>query len=229
VKVMILAAGLGERMRPLTDHTPKPLLRAGGMPLIEHHIRRLAQAGFSEMVINVSHLAQQIIDFCGDGSRWGVSVVYSREKEPLETAGGLIQALPLLGDKPFLVVNGDIWIDYPFARLAGYRPAPGESAHLVMVDNSSHHPRGDFRLDAEGRLQKLKGAENGLTYAGVAVFVPAFFAGLPPHKLPLRPLLDAAIDRGSLTGEHHAGAWEDVGTPRRLEALDAALRAAPQP
>ena len=232
---MILAAGVGERMRPLTDHTPKPLLRVGGVPLIEHHIRRLAQAGFRDLVINVSHLARQIIEYCGDGSRWGVSIVYSPEDAPLETAGGIVKALPLLGREPFLVVNGDIWIDFPFAGLAGCLPAagaqlaagaqPAAGAHLVFVDNPPQHPRGDFRLDGDGRVHALRPQATGLTYAGVAVFAPAFFAGLAPDKLPLRPLLDAAIGRGSISGEYHIGWWEDVGTPQRLRQLDAAVRA----
>ena len=226
MKAMILAAGVGERMRPLTDHTPKPLLRVGDIPLIEHHIRRLAQAGFIELVINVSHLAQQIIDHCGDGGRWGVSIAYSPEEQPLETAGGILNAMPQLGDGPFLVVNGDIWVDYPFAKLADYRPRSPASAHLVMVGNPSQHPLGDFWLDANGWVRVLRPGATGLTYAGVGIYTPAFFAEMQPGKVPLRPLLDAAIAGGSLSGEYHAGKWEDVGTPERLQALDAALRSA---
>lgn len=225
MKVMILAAGLGERMRPLTDHTPKPLLQVGGLPLIEHHIRRLARDGFDDLVINVSHLAEQIMAFCGDGSRWGVSIAYSPEREPLETAGGIVKALPLLGDSPFLVVNGDIWVDYPFARLRDYRPALLECAHLVMVGNPPQHPRGDFSLDDDGWVRELAPGATGLTYAGVGVYAPAFFDGLAAEKLALRPLLDAAIRRGCLSGEYHPGKWEDVGTPERLQALDEAVRA----
>ena len=226
MKAMILAAGVGERMRPLTDHTPKPLLRVGDIPLIEHHIRHLAQAGFIELVINVSHLAQQIIDHCGDGGRWGVSIAYSSEEQPLETAGGILNAMPLLGDGPFLVVNGDIWVDYPFTKLADYRPRSPASAHLVMVGNPSQHPLGDFWLDANGWVRVLRPGATGLTYAGVGIYTPAFFAEMQPGKVPLRPLLDAAIAGGSLSGEYHAGEWEDVGTPERLQALDAALRSA---
>lgn len=224
MKVMILAAGVGERMRPLTDHTPKPLLRVGGVPLIEHHIRALADDGFRELVINVSHLAQQIIDFCGDGSRWGLSIRYSPEVRPLETAGGIHRALGLLGEAPFLVVNGDVWIDYPFARLRDYHLSRGECAHLVMVDNPPQHPLGDFSLDAAGRLRELAPGACGLTYAGVGVYSPAFFRDMRPGKMALRPLLDAAIGRGCLSGELHGGQWEDVGTPERLRALDAAQR-----
>lgn len=224
MKVMILAAGFGERMRPLTDHTPKPLLRVAGVPLLEHHICRLAAAGFRELVINVSHLAEHILEYCGDGRKWGVSITYSPEAAPLETAGGIVQALPLLGNEPFLVVNGDIWIDYPFGELAGYCPASAECAHLVLVRNPPQHPRGDFWLDADGWIRELAPESSGLTYAGVSIFAPAFFNGLLPEKLPLRPLLDAAIQRGCLSGELHTGAWEDVGTPERLRALDAAVR-----
>jgi len=225
VKAMILAAGVGERMRPLTEHTPKPLLRVAGIPLIEHHIRRLASAGFSELVVNVSHLGEQIEEYCGDGSNWGVAIAYSREATPLETAGGILQALPLLGAAPFLVVNGDIWIDYPFERLAAYRLRPDESAHLVMVDNPPQHPAGDFRLDEDGWIRALATDAVGCTYAGVGLYTPGFFGGLSPGKLPLRPLLDAAIARRTLGGEQHAGQWHDVGTPERLWALDAAVGA----
>ena len=228
MKVMILAAGVGERMRPLTNDTPKPLLKVAGIPLIEHHIRRLAQAGFTELVINVSHLAQQIIDYCGDGSRWGVSIVYSPEEQPLETAGGIVNAFPLLGDAPFLVVNGDVWIDYPFAGLAQYQLRENEAAHLVMVGNPVQHPLGDFWLDADGWVQFLSAAAAGFTYAGVAIYSKAFFAGMQPGKMPLRPLLDAAIERGCLGAEYHQGWWEDVGTPERLQALDTAVRSAGQ-
>ena len=226
MKAMILAAGLGERMRPLTDHTPKPLLQVGGTPLIEHHIRRLAQAGFTELVINVSHLAQHIIDYCADGHRWVVSIAYSPEKEPLETAGGIVNAFSLLGQEPFLVVNGDIWIDYPYSQLADYRPRPPASAHLVMVGNPPQHPQGDFWLDTDGWVRELEPGTIGLTYAGVGVYTRAFFAGMQPGKMPLRPLLDAAIESGCLSGEHHRGQWEDVGTPERLDALDDLVQAA---
>ena len=226
MKAMILAAGVGERMRPLTDHTPKPLLRVGGTPLIEHHIVRLAEAGFTELVINVSHLAQQLMDYCADGSRWGVSIEYSTEEEPLETAGGIFHALPLLGDKPFLIVNGDIWIDYPFEKLSGYQPETPETAHLVFVGNPPQHPRGDFWLDEDGWTRELRPGAIGVTYAGVGVYTPEFFAGMQPGKMALRPLLDAAIGCGCLGGELHLGEWEDVGTPQRLQMLDAALCAA---
>ncbi len=225
MKAMILAAGVGQRMRPLTNHTPKPLLRVAGMPLIEHHIRRLASAGFGELVINVSHLGAQIMDYCGDGSAWGVSIAYSQEEVPLETAGGIIQALPLLGAAPFLVVNGDIWSDYPFERLAAYALRPDETAHLVMVGNPPQHPAGDFQLDDNGWITVLVPAAVGWTYAGVGVFTTIFFAGMPVGNMPLRPLLDAAIGQGRLGGERHLGEWQDVGTPERLQELDARVKA----
>lgn len=224
MKVMILAAGVGERMRPLTDETPKPLLQVGGMPLIEYHIRRLAQAGFTELVINVSHLATQITDFCGDGGQWGVSIGWSHEDEPLETAGGIFNALPLLGGDPFLVVNGDVWIEYEFGRLLDYRLPAGITAHLVLVSNPPQHPLGDFRLERDGTVHARAHNSAGLTYAGVGVYTPALFDGMQPGKLPLRPLLDRDIARGLITGEYHAGDWVDVGTPRRLRELDAAVR-----
>ena len=224
MKAMILAAGVGERMRPLTDHTPKPLLEAGGKPLIVHHIERLARAGFTDLVINISHLAHRITDYCGDGGRWGVAITYSPETVPLETAGGIFQALPLLGFDPFLVVNGDVWLDYPFARLRGHRLADPECAHLVMVGNPPQHPRGDFGLDAQGWVRELAPGAIGLTYAGVGIYTRGFFAAMSPGRMPLRPLLDAAIRRGCLSAEFYSGHWEDVGTPERLAKLDAALR-----
>jgi N-acetyl-alpha-D-muramate 1-phosphate uridylyltransferase len=226
VKAMILAAGVGERMRPLTDHTPKPLLCVAGTPLIEHHLRRLAAAGIHEIVINVSHLAAQLMHYCGDGSAWGVRITYSQENTPLETAGGIIKALPLLGDAPFLVVNGDVWIDYPFQRLVAYALRPGEQAHLVMVDNPPQHPAGDYQLDDDGWIRLLAAETVGCTYAGVGIYTTAFFAGARAGTRPLRPLLDAAINQGGLGGEHYRGQWQDVGTPERLRALDVQVRAA---
>jgi N-acetyl-alpha-D-muramate 1-phosphate uridylyltransferase len=227
MRAMILAAGLGERMRPLTDHTPKPLLRVGGKPLLQYHIERLVAAGCRDLVVNVAHLGQQVIDFCGDGSAWGARIRVSPEPAPLETAGGIARALPLLGDGPFLVVNGDVWTDYPFESLLDRSPAPGE-AHLVLVDNPPQHPLGDFQL-VDGCLRHRPPPEPGLTFAGIAVYSPAFFAAIEgggaPVKAPLRPLLDAAIGDGRLRGEHYGGAWEDVGTPERLAALDAVLAA----
>ncbi|QFU74485.1 nucleotidyltransferase family protein [Halioglobus maricola] len=220
MKAMILAAGFGERMRPLTEHTPKPLLQVAGVPLMEYHLRRLAAAGCNEIVVNVSHLADQIETYFGDGDRWGVNIAYSHEDEPLETAGGIQRALPLLGDEAFLVVNGDVWIDYPFEQLIDYQLKPWEQAHLVMVDNPPQHPLGDFCLDVEGRVSERPEPLAGYTYAGLAMFSPVFFAHLRPGKLALRPLLDQAIADGSLGAQYYGGEWADVGTPERLKELD---------
>lgn len=223
---MILAAGRGERMRPLTLKTPKPLLAVGGRPLLEYHLVRLAAGGVSEVVINVSWLGEQIEAFCGDGSRWGLSIAYSREPAPLETAGGIVQALPFLGDAPFLVVNGDVFMDYNVpalaARAAALAPA---GAHLLLADNPAHHPGGDFALRGTAIAEPAPG-EATLTFTGTALYHPAFFAGLAPGARPLRPLFEAAMAAGRLSGERHSGRWIDVGTPERLAALDADLASA---
>ncbi|MBS1129348.1 MAG: Nucleotidyl transferase [Proteobacteria bacterium] len=221
MKAMILAAGRGERMRPLTDHTPKPLLLAGGKPLIAWHLERLAAAGFRDIVINHAHLGAQIEQALGDGSQWGLHIQYSPEPPgALETAGGIATALPLLGDEPFLVVNGDVFCDWDFDQA---RQRASKKAHLVMVANPSHHAGGDFSLDGE-RVIYANG-EQTLTYAGVGVFSPTFFADVKPGTvMKLRPLLDNAIRLGTLTGERFAGRWVDVGTPQRLAELDAELR-----
>ena len=231
MRAMILAAGRGERMRPLTDHTPKPLLQAGGKPLIVWHLEKLAAAGFREVVINHAHLGEQIEAALGDGSKWGLTITYSEEPPgALETAGGIAQALPLLGDAPFLVVNGDVWCDWDFRRA---RSLADRLAHLVFVDNPPQHRLGDFCLDGETvRYAAEANDATGptLTYAGTGVFSPRFFAGVTPGTiLKLRPLLDAAIARRALTGEHHDGAWVDVGTPERLAELDHHLRHTPCP
>ncbi len=218
MKAMILAAGRGERMRPLTERTPKPLLPVAGKPLIEYHVERLLQAGFDGLVINVSWLGEQIVEYL-QASPWSDAIAWSREAEPLETAGGIVQALPLLGDAPFALVNGDIWTDYPFAQLLQRRPLPG-GAHLVLVDNPPEHRQGDFRLDAAGLLARPAAGER-LTYSGMGVYSPDLFAACSPGKRPLLPLLEQAIAAGILGGEHYAGDWEDVGTPERLAALDA--------
>ncbi len=225
MKALILAAGRGERMRPLTDHTPKPLLMAGGKPLIVWHLERLAAAGFREIVINHAHLGLLIEQTLGDGAQWGLHIQYSPEPPgALETAGGIATALPLLGDERFLVVNGDVYCDFDFGRffrltVEGWKPA----AHLVMVANPAHHTGGDFSLDGE-RVVYANG-EQTFTYAGIGVFSPAFFAGVQPGTImKLRPLLDAAIAAGTLTGERFAGRWVDVGTPQRLAELDQELK-----
>ncbi|MCX2983356.1 nucleotidyltransferase family protein [Halieaceae bacterium IMCC14734] len=223
MKAMILAAGLGERMRPLTDLTPKPLLPVGGKPLIQWHIENLVAAGFTNVVINTSHLGEQIEAFLGDGGSWGCQIEYSREAQPLETAGGIVQALPLLGAGPFALVNGDVWCDYPLSHLRDLPMAAAHLAHLVLVDNPAHHD-GDFVLEGDAvRLVEQPGGAPALTYAGIAVYRPEFFAGTAPGKLPLRPLLDAAIAASAVSGEHFSGRWTDVGTPQRLKELDASL------
>ena len=218
MKAMILAAGKGERLRPLTLHMPKPLVPVGGVPLIEYHIRALAAAGFRELVINHAWLGAQIEAYLGDGARFGVSIAYSAEGEPLETGGGIHRALPLLGAAPFLLVNGDIWTDYDFAAL---RRAPEGLAHLVLVDNPAHHPEGDFRLQ-DGRAAP-RGAQAGLTYSGIAVLDPALFAGCRPGAFKLAPLLLAAMAEGRVAGEHFRGRWVDVGTHERLAEVERLL------
>jgi MurNAc alpha-1-phosphate uridylyltransferase len=225
MKAFILAAGRGERMRPLTDRTPKPLLLAAGKPLIVWHLERLAAAGFREVVINHAHLGSLIEQALGDGRQWGLRIRYSPEPPgALETAGGIATAIPLLGAEPFLVLNGDVYCDFDFGRffrlaVEGCKPA----AHLVMVANPAHHTGGDFSLDGE-RVIYANG-EQTFTYAGIGVFSPAFFAGIHPGTImKLRPLLDAAIRLGTLTGEHFGGRWVDVGTPQRLDELDKELR-----
>jgi MurNAc alpha-1-phosphate uridylyltransferase len=226
MKAMILAAGRGERMRPLTDRTPKPLLPVGGKPLIVWHLERLATAGLREVVINHAHLGGQIEAALGDGARWGLSIRYSPEPEgALETAGGIANALPLLGgDEAFLVINGDIYCDWDVARAATALTA-NDLAHLVLVPNPSHHPRGDF---------SLKGTEVGAdiaapgvqvcTFSGIGVYRPQLFAGIRRgERAQLAPLLRAAMAAGRVSGELHAGRWTDVGTPQRLAELDAEL------
>lgn len=221
MKAMILAAGKGERMRPLTLHTPKPLVRAAGVPLIEYHLKALAAAGFVDVVINHAWLGQQIEDHLGDGARFGLRIRYSPEGEPLETGGGIHRALPLLGDEPFLVVNGDIWTDYDFARL--HAPLDG-LAHLVLVDNPAHHPGGDFQLH-QGRVSDGVPGEPGLTYSGIAVLDPRLFEGCQPGAFKLAPLLRDAMAHAQVSGEHHPGYWVDVGTLERLAEVERLVEA----
>lgn len=212
---MILAAGKGERMRPLTLHTPKPLLLAGGKPLIVHHIEKLAQAGFSQLVINHAWLGEQIEQKLGDGVQFGVQIQYSAEPEPLETGGGIFRALPLLGDEPFILVNGDVWTDYDFALLP--RSLSG-LAHLVLVDNPEHHPQGDFALQ-QNQVSLAEGQR--LTFAGISVLSPQLFKDCQSGAFPLAPLLRQAMQAGAVSGEHYSGRWLDVGTPERLQQADA--------
>jgi len=219
MKAMILAAGKGERMRPLTLHTPKPLVRAGDVPLIEYHLNALREAGFQELVINHAWLGQQIEDYVGDGQRFGLSVRYSPEGEPLETGGGIFHALPLLGEEPFVVVNGDIWTDYDFSILR--KPLSG-LAHLVLIDNPAHHPSGDFSL-VEGEVRDDDSAVQRLTYSGIAVLHPRLFAACEAGAFKLAPLLRDAMRQGLVTGEHFKGRWVDVGTHERLAEVEQLL------
>jgi MurNAc alpha-1-phosphate uridylyltransferase len=216
---MILAAGKGERLRPLTLHTPKPLVRARGVPLIEYHIRALAEAGIDELVINHAWLGEQIEAYLGDGQRLGVRIQYSAEGEPLETGGGIHRALPLLGAEPFIVVNGDIWTDYDFGALK--RPLKG-LAHLVLVDNPTHNLKGDFSL-IDGCIGD--GDTATLTYSGIAVLSPQLFSGCSAGAFKLAPLLRQAMVVGKLSGEHYRGRWIDVGTHERLAEVERTLEA----
>lgn len=218
MKAMILAAGRGERMRPLTDHTPKPLLQVGGKSLIVWHLQRLAAAGFKDIVINHAHLGEQIEAALGDGSKWGVHIQYSPEKIALETAGGIANAMPLLGNAPFLVVNGDVYTDIDFGALS---LIPTYLAHLVMVDNPPQHAAGDFALSG-GKLS-VEGTEK-LTFSGVGIYQPSLFASVVRgDAAKLAPLLKTAMAQGLVSGSHHLGAWHDIGTPERLLALDSQL------
>lgn len=214
MKAMVLAAGRGERMRPLTDHTPKPLLVAGGKPLIAWHLEALARAGIREVIVNLSWLGPQIRAALGDGRQFGVRLQYSEEgSPPLETGGGIFHALPLLGPAPFVVVNGDTFTDIDLSSL---QLSAAADARLVMVTNPPQHPQGDFVLDGE-RL--VVGQGPTLTYSGVGIFSPALFAGCAEGAFPLLPLLKRAIAAGRLQGQHHTGQWLDIGTPERLTAL----------
>jgi MurNAc alpha-1-phosphate uridylyltransferase len=222
MKAMLLAAGRGERMRPLTDTCPKPLLQAGGRPLVVWQLERLAAAGFTEVVMNLSWLGAQIEAALGDGARHGVRIEYSREPWPaLETGGGIFNALPLLGKEPFLLVNGDVYTDVDYAQL---RLTPGDLAHLVLVANPEHHPRGDFWLDEAGRIIAA-GSEvtERLTYSGVAIIHPELLSGAPGGRFALLPWLERAREARRLGGQRHNGRWLDVGTPERLASLDAEL------
>ena len=219
MRAMVLAAGRGERMRPLTDTTPKPLLEVGGKALIEYHLAALQQAGVNDVVINHAWLGQQIESRLGNGDRYGLRIEYSPEiPEALETAGGIIQALARLGTDPFIVINGDIWCDYPLQRLPHH---PEGLAYLVMVDNPPHNPQGDFCL-RNGSLQAE--GESKLTYSGIGVYHPQLFAGLEPGIRSLAPLLKKAMASNQVKGEHYRGRWYDIGTPERLAELDLQLQ-----
>lgn len=228
---MILAAGRGNRMRPLTEHTPKPLLPAGGKPLVVWQIERLRAAGFTDLVINHAHLGSQLETHLGDGAALGVRIAWSREPEPLETGGGIATALPLLGDAPFLVTNGDVYVEFDYGRLrlilTGMAANPDHLAHLVLVDNPPHHSEGDFVLIGDRVSLPLAANRAALTFSGIGCYRPDLFSGVAPgQKQALAPLLCAAMAGEKISGEHFRGRWEDVGTPERLAALDRELRAA---
>jgi MurNAc alpha-1-phosphate uridylyltransferase len=225
---LIFAAGLGERMRPLTDRTPKPLIDVRGKPLVVWHLEKLAAMGVHYVVMNTSHLADRFPEVLGDGSRWGLRIRYAYEGPiPLETGGGMLNALPLLGPEPFIAINGDVWTDADFAQLPAQ---PRGVAHLLLVDNPSHHPKGDFALDERGVIHN--DGETRLTFSGIGVYRPSLLdnwrgvvgdsaetdANMPRFKIA--PLLRSAIAQGAITGTHHHGVWTDVGTPERLAALN---------
>jgi len=217
MKVMILAAGKGERMRPLTDHTPKPLLPVAGKALIEHTLIQLVSAGITEIIINHAHLGQQIEDYLGDGSRYGARIAYSPEGDQgLETAGGIINALPLLGQEVFLVVNGDISTNFPFEML---KNVSVDLAHLVLVKNPDHHPQGDLGLDVTGRV--IDGGEKKLTFSGIGLYRSELFLNTPPGSCKLGHLLRQAILGERVSGQEFDGFWMDIGTPERLQELNA--------
>lgn len=232
MRAMILAAGRGERMRPLTDTCPKPLLSVGGQALIVWHLQRLACAGITDILINHAWLGAQIEAALGDGRRWGTHLCYSAESPALETAGGIARALPFFQDQPFLVVNGDIWCDWDPAlaqHWAAQLPSDAH-AHLLLVDNPAHHPAGDFRLQTDGRVIQAADGDRTLTFAGIGLYRPALFAATPPDRpAPLAPLLRQAMAQDAVLGSHYTGCWTDVGTPARLQALDQALQQEPTP
>lgn len=211
MKCMLLAAGLGERLRPITDTTPKPLVKVAGKPLIEYHLDNLANAGYKEVVINLSHLGNLIEQYLGDGSRFGLSIEYSREgNKPLETAGGIVNALPLLGNKPFLVINADIWCNHllSFANLSN-----DKLAHLVLVNNPKHNPNGDFAYEF-GRI--YNSGKNYLTFSGIGIYSPKLFENLTTEKIALAPILRTSIDQELVSAEYFMGDWFDIGTQERL-------------
>lgn len=224
MKAIILAAGRGERMRPLTDNTPKPLLEVAGKPLIVHHIESLVAAGITDIVINHAYRGEQIVDALGSGNQFGATIEYSAESEPLETGGGVLRALPLLGDQPFIVCNGDVWTDYPFARLLECKV---DLAHLVMVANPQHHTHGDFYLQSSGKVclkdslpNTLAGIGRSATYAGISVLHPKLFVGFAAGAFALREPLFEAVLACRVYGEFYGGDWVDVGTPQRLQMLN---------
>jgi MurNAc alpha-1-phosphate uridylyltransferase len=220
MRAMILAAGRGQRLRPLTDSLPKPLIELAGKPLIEYHLEALAKAGFREVIINQGHLGGLLRESLGDGSRWGVNVSWSDEQpDALETGGGIFKALPFLGNSPFLVVNGDVWTDYPFTRL---RAVKCDWAHLVMVPNPDHNPFGDFALNG---ARILEDGGHKLTFSGIGVYHPRLFDGCRPGKFSIVPLLRSAMNNHLVTGEEFQGCWNDIGTLKRLDSVRKLLMA----
>ena len=219
---MLLAAGLGERLRPLTNTTPKPLIEVAGKPLLQYHIENLRDIGVTELVINTSWLAEKIEDYFADGERFGVSIQWSREVAPLETGGGIYKALRWLGEQPFMLVNGDVWSDFPLGRLQQVTLGESRDAHLVMVENPAHNASGDFALQS-GLLARTQ--VNRLTFSGISLIHPRLFANAPAaEKFPLREVLFPAMDQGRISGELYSGGWCDVGTVERLDALEASLQ-----
>ncbi len=212
---MLLAAGLGERLRPLTDKTPKPLIQVAGKPLIEHHLNRLKSAGFEEIIINLSHLGHMIKEQLGNGQKFGLQIEYSLEgNEPLETAGGIIHALPLLGDQPFLVINGDIWCDH---SLSFHKLSEDKQAHLVLIDNPAHNLKGDFVYEY-GKIYNT--GKSFLTFSGIGIYAPRLFKNYSAGKRELAPILHSAIDNKRVSAEYFTGKWFDIGTVERLEQAE---------
>lgn len=228
MKAMILAAGRGERMRPLTDSLPKPLLQVGDKTLIEYHIQALSQAGITQLVINHAWLGEKIEQYLGNGSQYGVQIQYSREQQALETAGGIRQALSLLGNEAFIVVNGDVYTDYDYSHLTTLKMP--EPVHLVLVNNPEHNPEGDFYLENTQVYYQSETGQSGstrsvqrYTFSGIGLYQPDFFAAIKTGRQALAPLLRQAMDRHQVSGELYQGVWLDIGTPQRLEALNQTL------
>lgn len=226
IKAMILAAGRGQRMRPLTDTLPKPLLSVGGKSLIVWHLEKLAKSGVQDVVINTAWLGDKLVQAVGDGSQWGLQVTWSHEPTGgLETAGGVIQALPHLGEEHFLLINGDVWTDYPFEQLVNSaRALEKKQSLLVLVPNPTHHPQGDFMLQSSGHVHFRDKQEQGWTFSGLSVLHPAMFADIPAGRLALRPLFESQIEQQKLLGQPYLGLWRDIGTPERLHELNLYLQ-----
>jgi MurNAc alpha-1-phosphate uridylyltransferase len=225
MKAMILAAGIGQRMRPLTNNLPKPMLAVGGKPLLQYHLEALANIGVRDIVINLAYLGDKIRAFVGNGEAFGVKVSYSEEPEPLETAGALLHALPLLGSEPFILINGDVWTDYPLENLAAYSLQDDEDAHLILVPNPAFHPTGDFSPNNQGRLENNSDLPK-FTFGGISLIHPRLISNYPQrrNKFPLVEALRFGIDHNNISATVYSGGWSDVGTPERLEELDAQLR-----